>query len=103
MIKLTSRKLFHQYRSIGGIVKSKKFSRSNKLMVEIHPFNIIELAELDFVKYVEEVSPIAVPNNIDGGKLSKVFWDNDGNAEGMAEYIDLYSFSIYTISISTSG
>jgi len=65
-------------RSLGGIVESKQFSRSHKLKVLIHPSNITDLAKLDFVKYIEEISPTAMPNNINAGKLSEVFWDNDG-------------------------
>ncbi|MCD6460732.1 hypothetical protein J7L67_08715, partial [bacterium] len=66
-------------KSVGGIVESQSFSRTNKLKITIHPLNIRNLAEIDSVKYIETIPPPPTINNIDAGELSNVFWDNDGN------------------------
>lgn len=63
--------------SVGGIVESEKFTRTHKLNVSIHQMNIQNLAKLDVVKYVDEISPPPQTHNIDAGYLSEVFWDND--------------------------
>ncbi|MCD6460545.1 S8 family serine peptidase, partial [bacterium] len=63
--------------SVGGIVNSKKFSRTHKLDVSIHQMNVKVIAELDVVKYVDEVEPPPQTHNIHAGYLSEVFWDND--------------------------
>jgi len=68
-----------QIRSVGGILQSKEFSRTHKLRITIHSENIINLVNLDTIKYVEEQPPPPTTNNIDAGKISNVFWDNDGN------------------------
>ena len=64
--------------SIGGIVESKSFSRTHKLRISIHQANIQSLAELDVVKYVDEIAPPLQTHNIDAGRLSEVFWGNTG-------------------------
>jgi len=66
-------------RSVGGIVESEKFSRTNKLVISIHPDGLTELSELGIVKYIDEIPPPPKTDNIDAGKLSEVFWDNEGN------------------------
>ncbi|MCD6329181.1 MAG: S8 family serine peptidase, partial [Candidatus Cloacimonetes bacterium] len=68
-----------EMRSLGCRIESNNFSRSHKLKIYVKPSTITNLAELEFVKYIEEISPPAMPNNINAGKLSNVFWDNDGN------------------------
>lgn len=63
--------------SVGGIVKSKKFSRTHKLDISIHKMNIEAIAGLDIVKYVDEVEPPIETHNIHAGYLSQVFWGDD--------------------------
>ncbi len=68
-----------QIKDVGGELISTKFSRTHKLRVKIHIDNVDRIAEIETVKYVHEISPPKTTSNIDAGKLSNVFWDNDGN------------------------
>ncbi|MDX9702417.1 MAG: S8 family serine peptidase [Candidatus Auribacterota bacterium] len=64
-------------KSVGAIIESKDFSRTYKLRIAIPQSNLQKLAELDVVKYVDEIAPPSQTHNIDAGKLSEVFWGNN--------------------------
>ncbi|MDX9702823.1 MAG: hypothetical protein RBU23_07250 [Candidatus Auribacterota bacterium] len=70
-------------KTVGAIVKSKKMSFTHKVRIAIPKENIIDLAELEIVKFIEEMSPPISANNINAGKLSNVFWDQDGILTGL--------------------
>lgn len=46
------------------------------MIISIHQSNVRTIAELDIVKYADEIAPPITENNIDAGKLSEVFWDD---------------------------
>jgi|GEM_PF-1447360 len=55
-------------------IESKKLSFTNKITVSIDESELEELASLEMIKYIEEIAPPKAINNVDAGKLSKVFW-----------------------------
>lgn len=65
-------------KSVGGILLSGQLTRTHRVTISIHSLNIMHLAELDVVKYIDEIAPPQKTENINAGKLSNVFWDNDG-------------------------
>ena len=65
-------------KSVGGIILSNPSKNINYLKISIHPSNLLNLANLDIVQYIEEVPPPQKNENFEAGKLSNVFWDNDG-------------------------
>ncbi|MCP5463077.1 MAG: S8 family serine peptidase [bacterium] len=72
-------------RSVGGIMISNEFSLTHKLYASIPFDSLANLTLLDNVRYVEEISPPVSLQNIDAGKLSNVFWDNNGSITGLFE------------------
>ncbi|MEW6536821.1 MAG: right-handed parallel beta-helix repeat-containing protein [Candidatus Auribacterota bacterium] len=90
-------------KDVGGKVLSEKLSFTNRLKASI-PYDALEdLANDDAVQYIEEIAPPISVNNINAGKLSKVFWEDNDGLSGLFDDDYLYRGNGVNVAIEDAG